>query len=106
MKIEKIETEKGILKYRSPNVLETYDLLNKSGVSDGVTDVYLVKRNILAAIGDLFIFDEIEEYKSYQDLIDDADFSMEYLNAIADIITTKIFMVFRKKNLSEMQSQP
>ena len=103
MKIQRIETEKGVIKYKDPSVLDRYKLLTKSGVTNGVTDVYEIKQNILANIGHLFIFDEIEEFKNYDDLLNDADFSMEYLNSIVDIIISKLFLVFGKKNLSEMQ---
>ena len=33
--MEEIVTDKGILKYRMPNILEAYDLLEASGISNG-----------------------------------------------------------------------
>lgn len=103
MNFKEIKTEWGILKYRYPNVLESYELLNLSGVSSGESDVFTVKKNILANIGNLFDLSQMEDAKSYNDLINDPDKFMDILNTIADELTIKIFMVFRKKDLSEMR---
>lgn len=92
------QTEKGILKYRMPNVLEVYDLLDLSGVNNGVSETLKVKRNVIQHMSALIDFSEIEDVKSYEDLLNIPEVVMIPLSDIADEVISKIFEVFKKKN--------
>jgi hypothetical protein len=95
--MKEIKTSKGILKYRMPNLLEAYDLLEESGVNDKVSNLKL-KRNIIKAMGELVDCSEIECQPSYNDLLNDIDEMAKPLSDIADEVILKAFGAFKKKN--------
>jgi hypothetical protein len=95
--MEKI-TEKGVLKYRMPNVLEVYDLLDASGVNSGIVDTLKIKRNVIAEMKSLVNYSEISEVSSYEGLLELSDEMTMPLSEIADEVIGKIFEVFKKKN--------
>ena len=94
--MEKI-TSKGILKYRMPNVLEVYDLLDSSGVNSGVVETLKIKRNVIASMESFVDYSSIEDAKSYQDIINNPEEMILPLGEIADEVIAKIFEVFKKK---------
>ncbi len=94
--MEKI-TSKGILKYRMPNVLEVYDLLDSSGVNSGVVETLKIKRNVIASMESLLDYSSIDGVKSYQDILNDPEEMILPLGEIADEVIAKIFEVFKKK---------
>ena len=81
-----------------PNVLEVYDLLDLSGVNNGVSETLKVKRNVIQHMSALIDFSEIEDVKSYEDLLNIPEVVMIPLSDIADEVISKIFEVFKKKN--------
>lgn len=91
------KTEKGILKYRMPNILEAYDILEVSGISAGETSALKMKRNIIASMHNLLDFSLIEGVSSYEELLNDLDVMLIPLGEIADEIIFKSFEVFKKK---------
>lgn len=92
-----IETKKGVLKYRMPNILEAYDLLEASGIAEGISNPLKLKRNIIANMGSLIDFSKIEGVSSYDDLLLSVEDMMEPLGSIADELVIKTFEVFKKK---------
>jgi hypothetical protein len=92
------ETEKGILRYRMPNILESYDILECSGITEGKPSQLKMKRNIIASMGYLLDFSEIEEFKSYDDLLNDTECMIVPLGEIADEVIVKAFSAFKKKS--------
>ena len=96
--MKEIITEKGIIKYRMPNILEAYDLLEKSGVTQGESSSIKLKRNIIEHMESLIDYSEIEDCKSYGDLLLNVDQMLLPLGEIADELITKTFAVFKKKN--------
>lgn len=94
-----IETKKGVLKYRMPNILEAYDLLEASGITNGVTSTLKLKRNIIKEMEFLVDFSEIKEFSSYDNLLNDVEDMIEPLGKIADEVVVKTFEVFKKKTL-------
>ena len=96
-KMEK-QTEKGVLKYRMPNVLEVYDLLDVSGVNNGVVDTLKIKRNVIQNMSAMIDFSEIKDADSYEAVLNMTDEMILPLSDIADEIIGKIFEVFKKKN--------
>lgn len=92
------QTSKGVLKYRMPNVLEVYDLLDASGVNVGVVDTLKIKRNVIANMESLIDYSGISEVKSYNDLLSNPEDMILPLGEIADEVIAKIFEVFKKKS--------
>jgi hypothetical protein len=97
MNFFEIKTDKGVLKYRMPNILEAYDLLDASGINSGNYNMLKLKRNIIESMGPLINVESIEGYESYNDLLLDTENMMAPLSAIADEVIEKTFDVFKKK---------
>lgn len=95
--MKEIKTSKGVLKYRMPNLLEAYDLLEESGVNDKVSNLKL-KRNIIKAMGELVDCSGIEGQPTYSDLLNDIEDMAKPLSDIADEVILKAFGAFKKKN--------
>lgn len=93
------QTDKGILKYRMPNILESYDILECSGITEGKPSQLKMKRNIIASMGYLIDFSEIEGVSSYDDLLNDTENMIMPLGEIADEVIVKAFSAFKKKSL-------
>lgn len=98
MQYKEIKTEKGVLKYRMPNILESYDILECSGVTEGKPSQLKMKRNIIASMGHLLDFSAIEEFKSYEDVLNDTENMIVPLGEIADLVIIKAFSAFKKKS--------
>ena len=94
---KEIVTDKGILKYRMPDALESFDLLDASGVNDGVVKILHLKRNMIAAMENLIDYSELEGINTYKDLLIDIDISLRCLSQIADEVIEKTFEAFKKK---------
>lgn len=91
------KTDSGVLKYRMPNILEAYDLLEDSGVSDKVSNLKL-KRNIITSMSKLVNTSELNGSPSYEDILNDIEVMAEPLSQIADEIILKAFGAFKKKS--------
>lgn len=96
--MKEIVTPKGVLKYRMPNIIEAYDLLDASGVSDGVKSTLKLKRNIMLNMGCLIDHSGIEGAVKYEDLFDMVEEMINPLSEIADEVVTKAFDAFKKKS--------
>ena len=92
------QTEKGVLKYRMPNILESYDILECSGITEGKPSQLKMKRNIIASMGYLIDFSGIEGVSSYDDLLNDTENMIMPLGEIADEVIVKAFSAFKKKS--------
>ena len=93
------QTDKGVLKYRMPNILESYDILECSGITEGKPSQLKMKRNIIASMGYLIDFSEIEGVASYDELLNDTENMIVPLGEIADEVIVKAFSAFKKKSL-------
>lgn len=91
------ETSKGVLKYRMPNILEAYDLLEASGINNGSGSTLMLKRNIIKAMAPMIDFSGVEGISSYEDLINDTENMLLPLSDIADEVIMKTFDAFKKK---------
>lgn len=94
-----MQTERGVLKYRMPNILESYDILECSGITNGAPSQLKMKRNIIASMGYLLDFSAIENVETYEDLLNDTENMIVPLGEIADLIIIKAFSAFKKKSL-------
>ena len=96
--MKEIITSKGVLKYRMPNILEAYDVLESSGISSGESSTLKLKRNIIGIMAPFIDFSSIEGVSSYSELLDDVENMISPLSEIADEIILKSFSVFKKNN--------
>lgn len=94
--MKEIQTSKGVLKYRMPNILEAYDILEASGITTGSSSTIMLKRNIIASMGVLLDFKELG-FSSYEELLNDTDEMLESISTIADEVILKTFDAFKKK---------
>jgi len=92
-----IQTSKGILKYRMPNILEAYDLLEISGIARGESSVLKLKRNIIEAMAHLVDVSELDGITTYEELLTHVDEMILPIGEIADEIIEKTFTSFKKK---------
>lgn len=95
--MNKIETTRGILKYRNPTIIENMKLLKaaKLGLSTG--DIMDAKIAVMENIEPLLDFSEMKDVKSFDDLNNLGDEMTYHLAGIADNILDKIIGVFTKK---------
>lgn len=94
------KTDKGILKYRMPNILEAYDFIDSSGVSAGAKiGPVMLKRNVIKSMGVIIDHSGIEGASRYEDLLDMVDEMIHPLGEIADEIILKTFDAFKKKTI-------
>lgn len=96
--MQEIQTSKGILKYRMPNIIDAYDLIEASGIANGVASPLKLKRNIIAGMAFLIDFSGIEGANSYDDILNDVENMTEPLGKIAEEFVVKTFEVFKKKS--------
>lgn len=94
--MKEIQTSRGVLKYRMPNILEAYDILEASGITTGSSSTIMLKRNIIASMGVLLDFKELG-FSSYEELLNDTDEMLESVSTIADEVILKTFDAFKKK---------
>jgi hypothetical protein len=95
--MNKIETTRGVLKYRNPTIIENMKLLKaaKLGLSTG--DIMDAKIAVMENIEPLLDFSEMKDVKSFDDLNNLGDEMTYHLAGIADNILDKIIGVFTKK---------
>lgn len=90
------QTDKGVLKYRMPDILEVYDLLEISSLADK-GNLLKTKKKIIKEMGPMLDFSGLEGINSYEDILKDFDTFALVTSEIADEILVKIVSVFRKK---------
>jgi hypothetical protein len=98
------QTDKGILKYRMPNMLEAYDIIDAISINDGSPTILKQKRNVIKAMGPLIDCSSVG--KTYDEILGDPECFMESISSIADEIIIKTMDIFKKKTTSMTQSQP
>lgn len=90
------KTTKGLLKYRMPNIIEAFDLLDLSGVAEGNSNNLKLKKNIIMGMSELVDVSEMEGISTYSDLLNELDLISE-ISSIADEVIVLAFGAFGKK---------
>lgn len=98
------QTDKGVLKYRMPNALEIYDILEDSGFTSGIKSPLKLKRNVVSLLDKYIDFSGIEGANSFEEILNMTESMIIPLGEIADEIMNKSFMAFKKKTSSETPS--
>ena len=60
-----VETSRGVLKYRMPNILEIYDILESSEITKGQTSEIKLKRNIIGILGPMLDISGVDGMNSF-----------------------------------------
>jgi len=98
MKISKeIKTERGVLKYRMPNIIEAYSFLGLIKVLEPGINSLTVKGNAIEHLHIFLDYSQLKGVSSYEDLLSDVTDMSESLGEIADEILAKALEVFKKK---------
>lgn len=96
--MNRVETSKGILKYRNPTILETIALVR-------ILREYFIKEDLIGArltvmenIKDLFEFSEMNDIKSFEEMNKHGEDLVSVVYQISDEILNKVIGAFEKKN--------
>jgi hypothetical protein len=92
-----IKTDLGLLKYRMPNLIEIYDLLDKSDAVSNANRPFKIKKEFIKNMGDLVDISSLEGISSYDDLLKETEIMAQPLSQIADEVFVKVSGIFEKK---------
>lgn len=92
-----IETSRGVLKFRNPNVFENHELLRTARPYFADDDALGAKIQILKDMGPLVDYSGIEGVESYDQLCQMGDEMTLPLTQIADMLLEKVTQAFKKK---------
>ena len=92
------KTEKGILKYRMPTILEAIGLVKLMREHFSVDDHIGAKLEIMKNVKDLLDYSLLDGIKSFDDLNEHGDEFTSVLYEISDEILVKVVDSFAKKN--------
>jgi hypothetical protein len=96
--MREIETNKGILKYRMPNVSECFDILDCMPIKEGEGFSMLkLKKNIIEACGHLVDHESVG-YGSRSEMFSDAENMALPLSKLADEFYQVAIKAFEKKS--------
>lgn len=101
VKWKEIETPKGVLKYRFPNIAEGYDFLAAVNKIECAQDVFKLKGAFATKMGPMIDFASLG-YSSYDEFLNDRDNNFEAVSKIADEILFELTRTLGKKILSPM----
>jgi hypothetical protein len=90
------QTDKGVLKYRMPNIIEAYEILEISGAGNN-SSVLSMKKKIIENMAQFLDFKDIGA-ESYNDVLNMVDEMIIPLSEIADEILLRAFSAFKKKS--------
>lgn len=90
------KTEKGILKYRMPNVVEGYEFLSMIESVNGASGFFKAKAKFIANLSPLLDYSAFE-YKSFDELLNDKETMFKPLSEISQEVFDDITGVLAKK---------
>jgi hypothetical protein len=94
--MKEIQTPKGLLKYRMPNVSEGFEFLSLLEVVKTNSDMFRVKAKLIGPIENLVDYSSCG-YASYKELLDDKENMFHPLSEIAQEVYSDIVSVLIKK---------
>lgn len=95
--MNRIETSKGVLKYRNPTVIENMHLLKEAKEFFKNEDAIGAKIAIMEKVGTLLDFSEMDGVKSFEELNQLGEEMTLPISQIADEILAKLVGAFAKK---------
>lgn len=90
------KTEKGVLKYRYPSIVEGFEFLSCVERITSLQDAYKVKGNFVSKMQNMIDFASIG-YESWEDFLDDRDNNFSAVAEIADEVFIEVMKALRKK---------
>jgi hypothetical protein len=91
-----VETKKGVLKYRLPDISEGYEFLCFVDNIQTASDVFRVKSKIIKNMGDMVEFKSLG-YENYQEVLNDKENMRDALSEISKAIFDDILELLTKK---------
>jgi hypothetical protein len=91
------KTEKGVLKYRHPNIVEGYDFLAAIDKIQTLQDAFKVKGNFISKMQSMIDYNSIG-YASWEDFLDDRENNLVAMAEIADEVFVEITKTLGKKH--------
>ena len=91
-----VQTEKGLLKCRKPNVLEIYDYLEAVGSLQEESAIKL-RGMMIRAVKPYLLLDGLSEPLSFDDLVNDPDTFFSPLVKVSDDLYQAVIGVLAKK---------
>lgn len=91
------QTDKGVLKYRMPNIAEGYFFLSLAEDTNSSQGMLQTKSKIIASLGALVNFKEAG-YDSFNDLLNDKKAMWSIMDEIAGEVMYDLNEVLTKKN--------
>jgi hypothetical protein len=90
------KTEKGILKYRMPNIQEGYSFLSLVERIESAQDLWKVKSKFLESMAGLIDF-KSAGYATYFDFLEDKENNSELCSEICDEVFNDVTSLVKKK---------
>lgn len=94
--MKEIITNKGVLKYRLPDISEGYEFLSYVDSVSNAADVFKIKGRIIKAMGFLIEFKELG-YETYSEVLNDKENMRDALAEISKEIFDDIIELLGKK---------
>jgi hypothetical protein len=102
-KWKEIETPKGTLKYRFPNIAEGYFFLSAIKSISSAQDIFRIKGDFIEKMEPMVDYKSLN-YESYDDFLNDRENNTLAMTRIADEVFIEITRTLGKKPLSQMPS--
>jgi hypothetical protein len=90
------KTDKGVLKYRMPNIQEGYSFLSLVDKVETAQDLWKIKSKFLNIMGDLIDFKSLN-YSNYDDFLNDKSNNSEACAEISDEVFVDVTSIIKKK---------
>lgn len=90
------KTDKGVIKYRMPNIVEGFDLLGLLDLGKDEKNPFRIKAKFISSMGNLVDLSGCE-HKSYDEALNDRDAMIIPLSEIADEVFSDLIGAIGKK---------
>jgi hypothetical protein len=95
--MKEIKTNKGVLKYRLPNIAEGYDYLCLVDQVSTAQDIFRIRGVIINKMGDLINYKELG-YSNYDEVLNDKENMRDILASISKEVFDDVIELISKKN--------
>jgi hypothetical protein len=96
--MNRVETSKGVLKYRNPTIIETIALVKILREFFATEDLVGAKLKVMENIKDLLDYSEMNDIKNFDDLNSFGEEMTGVLYDISGVIFNKVVGAFAKKD--------
>lgn len=96
-KWKEMQTEKGVLKYRHPDIVEGFDFLAAIDRIESLQDAYKVKGKFISKMQNMIDYSALG-YSSWEEFLEDRENNLVAMAKIADEVFVEITKTLGKKN--------